>query len=151
MTAAVFVPVYFRGRVFDYAWVDAEDAPRVLAYRWTLCGGHACAGHRLAQGVPSLHGIAMHRFVLGLGRGEGVIHHVNEDPLDNRRENLKQLPDMLAHGAEPHPRRDARCGIYGQRQPPHEREAALAASVLNSQSRRHFPEKTRRRLQTTGG
>jgi hypothetical protein len=123
----VFIPVYHRGKLVDYAWVDALDAPRVTGYRWTLCWPHAYAGRRLDLALPALRSTSMHRFLLALAPGHGVVHHINEDGIDNRRINLKWLPDILAHGFEPHPRRDLLCSPYKKNPPPHERQIALDA------------------------
>lgn len=132
MIEAVFIPVRRCGRIVDYAWVDAVDAPRVLQYGW-VCGGiHAVASGRRDRSVPPMNSVPMHRFVLGLARGDRIVHHINEDPRDNRRRNLKIVADLLAHGSEPHPRRDQLCSIYVTEKdlPPHERVQALAQSYL---------------------
>jgi hypothetical protein len=115
----VAIPVRRGGRIVDYAWVDASDAERVRAYRWGLSAIHAVAS------IPSIGPISMHRFILGLKRGDKVVHHRNEDGLDNRRRNLKIVADKGAHGSEPHPRKNAMCGRHAV--PPHERELALMA------------------------
>jgi hypothetical protein len=61
--------------------VDADDLPLVNKYRWGLNGGYAVArGGRLA----------MHRLILGLGKGdprEG--DHVRHNTADNRRSELR--------------------------------------------------------------
>ncbi len=109
----VAIPVLRGGRVFDHAWIDAVDAERVRAYTWVWAGGYA-----VASGAGP-----MHRHILSLEPFDRVVHHVNEDTLDNRRSNLKVLASKIAHAGEPHPRRDRRCG--GLQNPPHERVLAL--------------------------
>jgi hypothetical protein len=72
------------------------------------------AGRQLRRHGPHIFvgGQALHRIVMGCTRGDGkVVHHINEDPADNRRQNLKVLDSMLAHGAEPHYWRDRLCSL----------------------------------------
>ena len=122
-----FVPVYRRGRLETHAWVDDDDLERVAPYRW-IWAGYAIAGARLSSDLPALKGIPMHRFILNLGPFEGVVHHVNEDTLDNRRANLQVVPDLLAHGSLPHPRRNLACSGRRHQLPPHERLIALSGA-----------------------
>lgn len=123
MSDGAFIPVKQRGRVRDYAWVDEQDVERVSKYGWVLVGGYAIATRCLSD-APLPSSPSMHRFILGLGLGEGVGHHINEDTLDNRRHNLAVYPDLTSHGVAPHPRRDAR--VRGHDLPPHDREVRLA-------------------------
>jgi len=48
----------------------------------------------------------MHRFVLGLSKGDRIVHHINEQKMDNRKANLEICADMSAANARPHPKRD---------------------------------------------
>lgn len=63
-----------------FALVDDEDFERVNALPW----------HRTTLGYAGHYsGLLMHRFVLCLSRGDGVIvDHLSGDKLDNRRSNL---------------------------------------------------------------
>lgn len=117
MTGYAFIPV----RHWDethYAWVDADLEPLFLQHRWHCVGGYyaTCVG----LGI-------MHRYVLGLKKGDGLVaHHINEDSFDNRRQNLAVYPNLIEHGCAPHPRRDARCaGVPHDDLPPFERLVAL--------------------------
>jgi hypothetical protein len=118
-----FVPVYWGMSIAEYAWVDAADVPMVARYKWVHGGNYAVSSARRGTS-PTMTTTAMHRYLLGLSRGEGIVHHINEDTWDNRRANLKTLPDKFAHGAEPHPRRNALCGH--REVPEHARVLALA-------------------------
>lgn len=101
MTAAL--PVYHRGEVVDVVLVDADLADELGEYRWHWNGGYAVRG--VPAGDPNSS--AMHRQVCGLLRGDPrVVHHVNEDPLDNRRENLEVCASMSDASRRPHPKRD---------------------------------------------
>ena len=79
------VPVRRGGRVVGHALVDWEDFDHVRRYRWTLDrDGYPRAAPR--RGVKH----SMHRLILGLVPGDGLEgDHVNGDPLDNRRANLR--------------------------------------------------------------
>lgn len=126
---SAFIPVYYHGALSTYAWIDDEDMATVSEYRWTRSGTHATLGRRRTAKSLALpySGIAMHRFILGLERGDGQVHHINEDGFDNRRENLQHVADKIAHGNLPHPRRTFVCGGSWKRVllPPFEREIAL--------------------------
>jgi len=66
------------GRV---ALVDDEDFERVSQLVWYFHPrGYA---HRVHPSV------FMHRFILGLSRGDPHVDHANQDGLDNRRSNLR--------------------------------------------------------------
>lgn len=113
MNDTALIPVYRYGRLWDWAWIDAGYERLFSCLRWTLGGGPYAA-------TPAL-GI-MHRYILGLKRCDGLVgHHINEDTLDNRRSNLQVAESLVAHGALPHPRRDAVSARRGHLLPPHER------------------------------
>lgn len=97
MSRFAFIPVNANG-VADYVWVDADVAEELGRFSWHTQGG--CYAATSALGL-------MHRYLLGIPKGDPrVVHHINEDALDNRRENL-QVVARDVHGALPHPRRDA--------------------------------------------
>jgi len=80
------VPIHNRrGETVAEALVDPEDFDRVSAFRWRLSCGYA-----VRSTVGGLTNTSMHRFVLGLNRGDsGVVDHINRVKLDNRRANLR--------------------------------------------------------------
>jgi hypothetical protein len=72
------------GTVIAYALVDPEDFPRFNDFAWFMRhhGYVARSTHR----IP----VYLHREVLGLGRDDKEhVDHINGDPLDNRRCNLR--------------------------------------------------------------
>jgi hypothetical protein len=89
------IPLFDRERrVKAWALVDEEDFWELNGYRWHLSGLEGYVTRR----VPKSGGlkITMHRHVLGLEPGdprEG--DHINRDPLDNRRSNLRVVNDLM--------------------------------------------------------
>lgn len=89
------------GKRVHHAMVDDDTPDEVVMRRWYLCGGYACCGPKGEESA------AMHRQVCGLTRGDlRVVHHINENKLDNRRANLEVCESMSAANCRPHPRRD---------------------------------------------
>ncbi len=83
------VPIHRRGvGVIAHALVDEDDYERIASQHWGL----DTKGYPLAtRGVPRL---SMHRAVLGLTPGDGLeVDHINRNPLDNRRANLRLATD----------------------------------------------------------
>jgi len=76
--------------------VDDEDAPNVEGYIWrTTPQGHvyrngsAYGGRRGARHKTTIR-IYLHRQLMGLRRGHRrVVDHLNNNPLDNRRQNME--------------------------------------------------------------
>jgi hypothetical protein len=79
------IPVYRRGRLAGWAMVSDSDYPALVEHLWHLSpDGYVC---RYTQDEGT---VAMHRQILGLSHGDGLEgDHVNGDPLDNRRVNLR--------------------------------------------------------------
>lgn len=72
----------------EIALVDMADAHLVREYRWHRGGtknGYACAYARTGRGRRKLY---LHRLVMGAGDGQ-TVDHINGDPLDCRKENLR--------------------------------------------------------------
>lgn len=75
-----------------FAIIDAEDAEMVLPYRWCfnrVTNGKAYVHRRL----PKAEGgkmIKLHRLIMQVVDNSSVcVDHINGDPLDNRKENLR--------------------------------------------------------------
>lgn len=78
------------GSIHAYAIIDAgEDADRLAALRWHLSSwGYA----RRSIALPNnrFKSVALHRDVMGLTSDDPRrVDHINGDPLDNRRANLR--------------------------------------------------------------
>lgn len=65
------------------AQIDAEDYGLVSQYKW-----HYSAGYAYSVGAGGGKRIALHHFLLSRRPGL-VTDHINGDPLDNRRSNLR--------------------------------------------------------------
>ena len=85
------------------ALVDECDYELVSKYHWVL---HS-AGYVNAS-VPRKNGrrgnpIYMHRLILGATKGQ-VVDHINHDPLDNRRANIRFCTHSQNHANTPRAR-----------------------------------------------
>lgn len=71
-----------------FAIVDDEDFERVSEYRWFywLKKNSNLSGYASAQ--VNKRTTMMHRLIIGAKPGE-LVDHINGDPLDNRRSNLR--------------------------------------------------------------
>jgi hypothetical protein len=72
------------------ALVDSDDLPLVCQYQWHVaCRKSTHSTRHYAEATPRYrHNILMHRLIMGAQRGD-EIDHVNGNPLDNRRCNLR--------------------------------------------------------------
>lgn len=83
MAQLKLVPLRNKHRqVIAHAKVDVEDYEEVIKYNWHL-------NNTYAKGVVDKKDIHMHAFILGKAPKGHVIDHINGDPLDNRRFNLR--------------------------------------------------------------
>lgn len=79
------LPVYRRGEIVAYALVDEADYERFKGYRWRPLSTLGYPSTNI-DGRPH----SLHRLVIGLQPGDGLeCDHVNRNPLDNRRSNLR--------------------------------------------------------------
>lgn len=71
-----------------FAVVDAADAAWANQWKWSLLQGYAARLEKGGDGVKRQ--VRLHRALLGLEHNDGkVADHMNRDPLDNRRANLR--------------------------------------------------------------
>ena len=78
------IPLHGRHGDGRVALVDDADYERLSAFRWSVeANGYAAYSH-------GTDFVKMHRLILGLVKGDGLkVDHVNRDPLDNRKANLR--------------------------------------------------------------
>lgn len=60
-------------------FIDSEDVEKVKVYKWSYCNGYAYC---------HVEKVYMHRLLINC-TGESVVDHINGDPLDNRKNNLR--------------------------------------------------------------
>lgn len=83
------IPIHNRsGDQIAIVLVDDADHDDLSKYRWSLTDrGYAVRGIKTKNGTEKVY---MHRYLLGLERGDGLqADHINGHKLDNRRENLR--------------------------------------------------------------
>lgn len=79
------------GRARAYALVDEADYADLSQFRWFLnSGGYARRTQYLGGGRK--RDVTMHRFILDAPQSLDV-DHINRDRLDNRRTNLRLVPE----------------------------------------------------------
>jgi len=84
------IPLYRKdGSVRAYALIDAADYEKLGSYRWCLDSKGYAYRHWYRNGQHT--NVRLHRELLGLtpAERETVVDHINGDPLDNRRSNLR--------------------------------------------------------------
>jgi hypothetical protein len=92
------IPVWYRGKVADYALIDEEDFEMVSKHKWYLHPqqeGNG-KGHQRFDAEARIRGtdgrkrtVRMHRLIMGLPPRHVFIDHINRRTLDNRRANLR--------------------------------------------------------------
>lgn len=90
-----------------FALISEEDFERVNQFKWCASqeskNGLKWYAIRRVQTNGKSVKIRMHRLIMGLGTGledPRIVHHKNDDGLDNRRENLEILNDNLENMAQ---------------------------------------------------
>lgn len=101
------IPVIYRRRAYA-ALVDDDVYEWLSSYRWNDVTGYAARKENKRT-------VYMHREILGLATGDPrITHHINENKLDNRRENLAVFASKSEANCQPHPQRDAACRRAGR-------------------------------------
>ena len=77
----------FRVNQNKTAWVDEQDYLRVCRYSWQIDkGGYLKVNTRVKGKRVS---ILLHRFILGLSNPSVFVDHIDGNPLNNSRSNLR--------------------------------------------------------------
>jgi len=75
------IELLHKDSTISFAQIDIEDVEKVSAYRWVMAHGY------VKKNRPSEY---LHQFLIGKQTGY-VNDHINRDPLDNRKSNLRFL------------------------------------------------------------
>lgn len=78
--------IYFKGTPYKVLYDDC-DHEIISKYKWQYHHGYAKAQVWI-KGVGG-YGLYMHRLILGLKKGMKHVDHINHNPLDNRRCNIR--------------------------------------------------------------
>lgn len=93
-----------------FSKIDKDDYVKVSQYRWTL------AVHdkdiRVIANTQELNRIGLHQFILPANDSTKVIDHINRDPLDNRKENLR-ITTRSINSTNAKERTESKSGIRG--------------------------------------
>jgi hypothetical protein len=75
------------------AWIDTADVSDVQPYQWHLSDGYVST----TIGSKGRHreAVKLHRLLLNLTDGEDLGDHIDGDPLNNRRSNLRVADKTL--------------------------------------------------------
>jgi hypothetical protein len=74
------------------AIVDDEDYEMIVSsgYRWTAFENRSrCYAGTAFRTPDGMRAVLMHRFIMGVTEREIEVDHINGNPLDNRRSNLR--------------------------------------------------------------
>lgn len=85
-----------KSKIVGKCKIDLEDLDKISKYKW--CSGHGYAG-TTGMGKTTY----MHRFLLIKENDKRVVHHINGDRLDNRKDNLRILSSrkhLIMHNRE---------------------------------------------------
>lgn len=93
-----------------YSKIDKEDYSIVSQYKWTISGHDQDL--RIISNCSDLNRIYLHQFILGINDKNSVIDHINRDPLDNRRNNLR-ITSRSINSTNAKPRKENSSGIRG--------------------------------------
>lgn len=71
--------------------IDEEDFGLVSQYSWSYKDGYACRYRSDKKGFQG----RMHRLILGLSLGDPIVDHIDRNPLNNQKSNLRLSNPVL--------------------------------------------------------
>ena len=72
-----------------YALIDTEDFDRVAQHGWVLDDTFKASGYVRAHALINKKATRLHRFILGVTDPSIIIDHIDCDPLNNTKANLR--------------------------------------------------------------
>lgn len=90
--------------------IDKDDCEKIKKYKWTL----SIHGDdiRVIASSKELKRIYLHQFIIGRSNRKNVIDHINRNPLDNRKKNLR-LVSCSINATNAKPRQESKTLIRG--------------------------------------
>jgi hypothetical protein len=99
--------IYLDNAPGKFTVIDTEDFGKVCGVKWWLNGDGYAYGYLYGKTVK------LHRIILGIEKENGVVvDHINRNPLDNRKSNLR-IVDNSVNGINSRMRRDNTSGFRG--------------------------------------
>lgn len=92
--------------------VDEEDWPRIKAYKWRAHWLGRCYYATAQKLAPDRGIIYLHRLITNAPRGK-IVDHINHDPLDNRKRNLRLTDSSVNALNRKGPTKSNTCGRRG--------------------------------------
>ena len=91
-------------------YIDKDDYKKVSQYKWSL----SIHGEdiRVCASTPELNRIYLHQFLLENTNKEKVIDHIDRNPLNNRKSNLRIVSRSI-NSTNAKPRTENKSGIRG--------------------------------------
>lgn len=81
----MFFPIYDKNKnIKCYTQIDKDDLEKMRPYSWSLMGRGYIKTHINKKNVY------LHRFLMDEWDPKIIIDHINKDPLDNRKKNLRR-------------------------------------------------------------
>lgn len=77
------------GIIVEYSLVDEDDFEKVNKYKWSLLKG------KYAQGKVNTITYRLHKYIFGSIQNGKVLDHINNDGLDNRKCNLREVTHSI--------------------------------------------------------
>lgn len=90
--------------------IDKDDYNKVSQYKWTLSIHDNDI--RIVANENTLHRIGLHQFIIENYNNNMVIDHINQDPLDNRKSNLR-ITTRAINSTNAKPRKESSSNIRG--------------------------------------
>lgn len=93
-----------------YGIIDLDDYEKVKKFRWTISKHDSDL--RIIALSPELNRCYIHQFIMGDSNHQLVIDHINRNPLDNRKENLRFVSQSI-NSINAKPRKENSSGVRG--------------------------------------
>lgn len=90
--------------------IDKDDYLKIKNYKWTLSVHNDDI--RIIANSRELNRIYLHQFIINNNDKNKVIDHINRNPLDNRKENLRIVSRSI-NSTNAKPRKENKSGIRG--------------------------------------